>query len=68
MDNTPSSEELMARVVEGDNQAFEILINPHQISVPVRAWHVVNAQVKYKKERHEITVVAEINRSCCVVS
>jgi RNA polymerase sigma-70 factor (ECF subfamily) len=31
--NEPSSEELMARIAEGDDDAFEILVNRHQTSV-----------------------------------
>ncbi len=33
MDNKPSSEDLMARIAQGDNEAFEILVNRHQASV-----------------------------------
>ncbi len=33
MDNKPSSEDLMARIAQGDDEAFEILVNHHQTSV-----------------------------------
>ena len=33
MDREPSSEELMARVSGGDQEAFEIVVNRHQTSV-----------------------------------
>jgi RNA polymerase sigma-70 factor (ECF subfamily) len=33
MDNIPPSEDLMARIAKGDNDAFEILVNRHQTSV-----------------------------------
>ncbi len=33
MDNTPSSEYLMTRIAEGDQDAFEILVNRHQSSI-----------------------------------
>ncbi len=33
MDNIPPSEDLMARIAQGDNEAFEILVNRHQTSI-----------------------------------
>ena len=33
MDREPSSEDLMARIVKGDAEAFEILVNRHQTTV-----------------------------------
>jgi len=54
MDNIPSSEELMARIAEGDDEAFEILVNHHQTSVLNLIYRFVGDRTQAKDLSQEV--------------
>jgi RNA polymerase sigma-70 factor (ECF subfamily) len=52
--NEPSSEELMARIAEGDDEAFEILVNRHQTSVLNLIYRFVGDRTQAKDLAQEV--------------
>jgi len=56
MDKTTSSEDLMARIAEGDKDAFEILVSRHQISVLNLAYRFVGDRTQAKDLAQEVFI------------
>jgi RNA polymerase sigma-70 factor (ECF subfamily) len=56
MDEQISSEELMARVAKGDEDAFEILVNRHQTSVLNLAYRFVGDRTQAKDLAQEVFI------------
>jgi RNA polymerase sigma-70 factor, ECF subfamily len=54
MDNTLSSEDLMARVAKGDDEAFEILVNRHQTSISNLIYRFVGDRTQAKDLAQEV--------------
>jgi len=54
MDNQIPSEELMARVAKGDNDAFEILVNRHQTSVLSLIYRFIGDRTRAKDLAQEV--------------
>jgi RNA polymerase sigma-70 factor (ECF subfamily) len=54
MDNVPPSEDLMTRIAEGDEDAFEILVNRHQTSVLNLAYRFVGDRTQAKDLAQEV--------------
>ena len=53
-DQTTSSEDLMARIAEGDEDAFEILVNRHQISILNFIYRFVGNRAQAKDLAQEV--------------
>jgi len=56
MDILPPSEELMARIAEGDEDAFEILINRHQTSVLNLVYRFIGDRTQAKDLAQEVFI------------
>jgi RNA polymerase sigma-70 factor (ECF subfamily) len=56
MDNEISSEELMARIAEGDEDAFEILVNRHQTSVLNLIYRFIGDRTQAKDLAQEVFI------------
>ena len=56
MDREPSSEELMARIAEGDEDAFEILVNRHQTSVLNLIYRFIGDRTQAKDLAQEVFI------------
>jgi RNA polymerase sigma-70 factor (ECF subfamily) len=56
MNDTLSSEELMARVAEGDEGAFEILVNRHQTSVLNLVYRFIGDRTQAKDLAQEVFI------------
>ena len=56
MDNVPPSEELMARIANGDEAAFEILVNRHQASVLNLIYRFVGDRTQAKDLAQEVFI------------
>jgi RNA polymerase sigma-70 factor (ECF subfamily) len=56
MDILPPSEELMARVAEGDDSAFEILVNRHQTSVLNLIYRFIGDKTQSKDLAQEVFI------------
>jgi RNA polymerase sigma-70 factor (ECF subfamily) len=56
MDNIPPSEDLMARIVKGDNDAFEILVNRHQTSVLNLIYRFIGDRTQAKDLAQEVFI------------
>ena len=54
MDNITPSEELMARIAEGDEDAFEILVNRHQTSVLNLIYRFIGDRTQAKDLAQEV--------------
>jgi RNA polymerase sigma-70 factor (ECF subfamily) len=54
MDNGPSSEDLMARIAKGDEDAFEILVNRHQTSVLNLIYRFIGDRTQAKDLAQEV--------------
>jgi RNA polymerase sigma-70 factor (ECF subfamily) len=54
MDREPSSEDLMARIAKGDNDAFEILVNRHQTSVLNLIYRFIGDRTQAKDLAQEV--------------
>jgi RNA polymerase sigma-70 factor (ECF subfamily) len=54
MDEQISSEELMARIAKGDEDAFEILVNRHQTSVSNLIYHFIGDKTQAKDLAQEV--------------
>jgi RNA polymerase sigma-70 factor (ECF subfamily) len=54
MDEQISSEELMARIAKGDDDAFEILVNRHQSSVSNLIYHFIGDKTQAKDLAQEV--------------
>jgi RNA polymerase sigma-70 factor (ECF subfamily) len=55
-DPKPSSEDLMARIAEGDEDAFEILVNRHQISVLNLIYRFIGDRTQAKDLGQEVFI------------
>ena len=55
-DKTTSSEELMAKIAEGDEYAFEVLVRPHQTSVLNLIYRYVGDRTKAKDLAQEVFI------------
>jgi RNA polymerase sigma-70 factor (ECF subfamily) len=56
MDNIPPSEELMTRIAEGDQGAFEILVNRHQTSVLNLIYRYIGDRTQAKDLAQEVFI------------
>jgi len=56
MDNIPPSEDLMARIAEGDESAFEILVNRHQTSVLNLIYRFIGDRTQAKDLAQEVFI------------
>jgi RNA polymerase sigma-70 factor (ECF subfamily) len=56
MDILPPSEELMARIAEGDEDAFEILVNRHQTSVLNLIYRFIGDRTQAKDLAQEVFI------------
>ncbi len=56
MDNIPPSEDLMARIAQGDNEAFEILVNRHQASVLNLIYRFIGDRTQAKDLAQEVFI------------
>ena len=56
MDREPSSEDLMARIVKGDAEAFEILVNRHQTSVLNLIYRFIGDRTQAKDLSQEVFI------------
>jgi RNA polymerase sigma-70 factor (ECF subfamily) len=56
MDNIPQSEDLMARIAKGDNDAFEILVNRHQTSVLNLIYRFIGDRTQAKDLAQEVFI------------
>ena len=56
INNTASSEELMARVAEGDEDAFEILVNRHQTSILNLVYRFIGDRTQAKDLAQEVFI------------
>ena len=54
MDREPSSEDLMARIAKGDDDAFEILVNRHQASVLNLIYRFIGDRTQAKDLAQEV--------------
>ncbi|MGA2468432.1 MAG: sigma-70 family RNA polymerase sigma factor [Thermodesulfobacteriota bacterium] len=54
--NEPSSEELMARIAEGDDEAFEILVNCHQTSISNLIYRFIGDRTQAKDLAQEVFI------------
>src|SRR3990170_8630704 len=54
MDSEPSTEDLMARIARGDNDAFEILVNRHQASVLNLIYRFIGDRTQAKDLAQEV--------------
>ncbi len=54
MDILPQSEELMARIAEGDQEAFEILVNRHQTSILNLVYRFIGDRTQAKDLAQEV--------------
>ena len=54
MDILPPSEELMARIAEGDDSAFEILVNRHQTSILNLVYRFIGDRTQAKDLAQEV--------------
>jgi RNA polymerase sigma-70 factor (ECF subfamily) len=55
-DQTTSSEDLMARIAKGDNDAFEILVNRHQTSVLNLIYRFIGDRTQAKDLAQEVFI------------
>jgi RNA polymerase sigma-70 factor (ECF subfamily) len=56
MDNIPPSEDLMARIAKGDNDAFEILVTRHQTSVLNLIYRFIGDRTQAKDLAQEVFI------------
>ena len=56
MDREPSSEDLMARVAEGDEDAFEILVDRHQTSILNLVYRFIGDRTQAKDLAQEVFI------------
>jgi RNA polymerase sigma-70 factor, ECF subfamily len=56
MDNMPSSEDLMARIAKGDNDAFEILVARHQTSILNLIYRFIGDRTQAKDLAQEVFI------------
>ena len=56
INNTASSEELMARIAEGDEDAFEILVNRHQTSILNLIYRFIGDRTQAKDLAQEVFI------------
>jgi len=56
MDREPSSEDLMARIVKGDAEAFEILVNRHQATVLNLIYRFIGDKAQAKDLAQEVFI------------
>ena len=56
MDREPSSEDLMARIVKGDAEAFEILVNRHQTAVLNLIYRFIGDKAQAKDLAQEVFI------------
>jgi RNA polymerase sigma-70 factor (ECF subfamily) len=56
MDNIPPSEDLMARIAKGDDDAFEILVNRHQTSVLNLIYRFIGDRTQAKDLAQEVFI------------
>jgi RNA polymerase sigma-70 factor, ECF subfamily len=56
MDILPPSEELMARIAEGDNSAFEILVNCHHTSILNLVYRFIGDRTQAKDLAQEVFI------------
>jgi RNA polymerase sigma-70 factor (ECF subfamily) len=56
MDNIPPSEDLMARIAKGDQDAFEILVNRHQPSVLNLIYRFIGDRTQAKDLAQEVFI------------
>ena len=56
MDILPPSEELMARIAEGDDSAFEILVNRHQTSILNLVYRFIGDRTQAKDLAQEVFI------------
>jgi RNA polymerase sigma-70 factor, ECF subfamily len=54
MDSEPSSEDLMARIAKGDNEAFEMLVNRHRTSVLNLIYRFIGDRTQAKDLAQEV--------------
>ena len=56
MDNSLPSEDLMARIAEGDDDAFEILVNRHQTSILNLIYRFIGDRTQAKDLAQEVFI------------
>jgi RNA polymerase sigma-70 factor (ECF subfamily) len=56
MDREPSSEDLMARIAKGDDDAFEILVNRHQTSILNLIYRFIGDRTQAKDLAQEVFI------------
>src|SRR3972149_11796155 len=56
MDSEPSTEDLMARIAKGDDDAFEILVNRHQASVLNLIYRFIGDRTQAKDLAQEVFI------------